>query len=141
MVLYSGTAIAQMPNFLLENDCICPQNRQNLTFLCSTEGRGNTLWRGSAFICSQQGDEISLEHSQFTRVGGIAGQCGNITARGLRVEDGVYTSQIIIPFSSYLIGRTVECVHDAYDSMELVVIGNSTISTTIGIYYHNNDIS
>ena len=112
------------------NSCICPQNRQNLTFQCSTVGSGNTLWRGSAFSCSQNGDEILLLHSQFIGDRDDAEQCGNITARGLRVEDGVYVSQLTIPFSSYVIGHTVECVHD--DSVEPVVIGNSTISFTTG---------
>ena len=118
---------------MLLNVCICPQGYAfNLTYQCTTFGIGNTLWKGSAFNCVGNGDEISLQHSLFARPGGTTAQCGNITARSLNVEDNFYTSQISAVFSPDLIGHSIECVYD--NSQHLAIVGNSIIAITTGSY-------
>ena len=122
------------PSFLAKDGCICPMaDIRNLTYECTTVGPGTTHWRGTAFSCSGQGNEISLRHSQFGTSGGTSGECnsGNITGRSLGVEGSCYMSQLFVVFSADLLGRSVMCVHD--NLVTEVVIGNSTIAFTTGI--------
>lgn len=123
-----------MGNFFVKESCLCPgATVHNLTYECTTVGRGTTLWRGTAFNCSAVGNEIALRHNRFTTRDGASDKCnnGNITGRSLRVEGEHYISQIHIIFTPDLLGRTIECIHNNLTSYEL--IGNSTIAITTGI--------
>ena len=121
-------------NFHVKESCLCPgETVYNLTYECTTVGRGATMWRGTAFNCSTSGNEIVLRHSRFTTPDGASDQCnnGNITGHSLQVEGEHYTSQIHVIFPPDLLGRTIECIHNNFASYEL--IGNSTIAITTGI--------
>ncbi len=83
-------------------------------------GRGNTLWKGTAFDCN----EIVLRHTHFES-GMEEGECndGMIMGRSInRTFDGPtdskFTSQLVIHLpllnatGNTLDGRTVECIYD-----------------------------
>ena len=122
-------------NFIDINRCICPHEIvHNLTYECTTFGTGTTLWRGTAFNCAGQGNKITLRHSLFTQDRGATDFCnsGNITGYSLRAHNNFYTSQIVVLFTSNLIGRSVQCVYDSGSTEE--VIGSSIIRTETGLY-------
>ena len=119
------------------SECVCPG--RELRLQCSIEGGVATLWKGTAFDCLGQGNEILLRHSQFES-GGATGTCNNgmIIGRNLnRTFDGpnhsIFTSQLIIHLpllnttNNRLVGRTVEC---ARSSDSINIIGNHTITYT-----------
>ena len=118
-------------SFMLINACVCRRTGYNLTFQCTTTGPGNTLWRGSAVDCTNQNQEISLQHSLFSRPGGVDQNCGNFTGHSLSMEHNHYTSEVSVPFSLDLIGKSIQCIYD--NKYDLVVIGNCTISATAGM--------
>ena len=131
-LLYIG--MMSSTSFIKINSCICPPEIvHNFTYECTTFGIGTTLWRGTAFNCAGQGNEITLRHSLFAQERGTTDFCnsGNITGFSLRAHNNFYTSRIIVLFSSNLIGRSVQCVYDSGSTEE--VIGSSTISTETGI--------
>ena len=104
-----------------------PSNMTLLTFECSVIGRpvGSTVWNGSAFNCSLE--EIALPHHRFTSensaiINDIFGTCNNgfIVGQGLRSENGCYTSQLNVTVTPDMIGKSIECVHDAITSTSTV---------------------
>ena len=90
------------------NDCFCPG--QEVSFECTVIGGGLTVWDGSAFMC--QGEEITLLHQEFGTNAAI-GECNNgetmISARGIRVVDTRYTSQLDVTLTPAVVGRTIIC--------------------------------
>ena len=90
---------------------------------------GFTVWRGSALNCAS--NEIALLHRRFTLVGGATRECnkGSITGHSLRVENGVYKSQLSIHVTSELIGATVICLHE---DTNVTSVGSSIITLTTG---------
>ena len=111
---------------MLINTCVCHHTGYNLTFQCTTIGPGNTIWRGSAFDCAAQNQEIVLPHTLFSHLGGASRKCGNFTGHSLSVVNNHYTSQVSIPFNLDLIGQNIQCSYD--NTRDVVVVGNSTIS-------------
>ena len=117
------------------SECVCPGRELRLE--CTVVGGFATVWRGTAFNCLRQGNEILLSHSRFSQSGGAVGECNNgmIIARSHnRTFDGfnsTYTSQLTIHLpslnatSNTLEGRTVQCVHDG-----VTVIGDHTVAYT-----------
>ena len=112
--------------------CVCLGDR--LSYECSVPGVepgvGSTAWIGSAIAteCPQSGGEIVLRHRSFTE----NRSCGNITARGIRVEDsGCYTSQLNITVDSSLENKTVECIYQ--NGTTTTVLGSSSIEITKGM--------
>ena len=117
-------------NILLDTShCVCP--RDMLSYECrvaSEPGVGSTLWRGSALAsqCPETGGEIILRHRTFTQTR----TCGNITGRGIGIEENVcYTSQLNIIVDSSLDNESVECI---YDNGTTTIIGISFIETIKG---------
>ena len=113
------------------SDCASPGLRycDTLTFECTVVGGLGTVWRGSAFDCENSNNEITLLHSRF--VNGTIGTCNNdsIIGRSIGVENGTcFTSQLSIMISPDLIGKTIECLHDDYNT---TVVGSFTISPII----------
>ena len=117
------------------SDCVCPGGELRLE--CTDVAGFGTVWKGTAFDCPGQGNEILLRHSQFDQSGGAVGECNNgmIIGRSRnKTFDGLnstFTSQLTIHLpslnatSNTLEGRTVQCVHDS-----VAVIGNHTIAYT-----------
>ena len=116
------------------SDCVCPGHELRLE--CTVIGAGATVWRGSAFDCSQTSNQISLHHSQF--VSGTTRMCNNgrIIGRSINTtsdSDGIkYISQLIIHLDANdtLEGRTVECVQN--NLTHEIVVGTHTIIYTRG---------
>ena len=122
------------------SECVCPGHELRLE--CTVVGGVTTVWRGTAFDCKGQGDEIALRHTLFDN-GRAIGKCSNgiIVGRNQnKTSDGRFISQLIIhlpllnaTYNNTLDGKTVQCVHDA-DSR--TVIGNHTIAyTRDGTYF------
>lgn len=79
-------------------------------FTCTTVGSGSTIWRVSAFDCTQ--NEIILRHSEFDDIGGTSGLCngGAISGRSVGVEGNRYTSQLTLTVTPELHNQTVTCL-------------------------------
>ena len=96
------------------NDCSCVGD--TLTFECTVMSGLGTIWRGSAFNCDSNGNEIFLlNHSNEETCNG-----GMITGRVIRCENDSYTSQLNVILSSDLIGRVIECA--SYSGSQNLII-------------------
>ena len=85
----------------------------------------STVWKGTAFNCSDTANSIILAHNTDSAVK----PCNNglIVASLINESNntGYYTSQLNITVSLDLMGQTVECIHDNGSSE--TSIGNMTI--------------
>ena len=128
--MYKNTGLS---TFMLKEGCICSQaSVVNLTYECTTIGPGSTLWKGSAFNCAENGNEVTLSHSLFSRGNTVQCNNGNIMGRSLSVKNNSYTSQLHVIFNASLLGQSIQCAHFNLYSEE--IIGNSTIAIITGIY-------
>ena len=111
----------------LTSGCVCPGD--TLTYECTVEGYGVTIWTGTALDCPYH---IALRHSQFSSTYGVFATCNNgaIVARSLSVEGNNYTSQLNVTFNSNTAGKTIMCLHDSY--MFTTSVHLSTVLPTIG---------
>ena len=110
--------------------CACPGD--TLMFICTIDGPGVTVWRGSAFDCSNQNDEILLRHSQFAN-GEASSTCNNdaISGRGLQnVPNNRFSSQLNFTVSADNNGKTVECGHN--DGTATSRVGINTVTVISG---------
>ena len=107
--------------------CACPG--EVLTYICTAEGTGNTIWRGSLFDCPN--NEIALRHSLFASNSAI-GSCNNgaVVGRSVGVESNHFTSELLVTVRSEFNNKTVICIHDS--AMGLIMIGTSTININEG---------
>ena len=119
--------------------CTCPGDI--LTYHCvinATVAGGFTIWKGSAFECSTEGNRILLRHNSFSS--GAFGSCsgGSLTGRSLPTgavvttdTNYIYTSQLQADFNSNpsLIGRSIECVYNP-NGNTVISIGTATIDIT-----------
>ena len=95
-------------NFVGNEQFIAPETHQCacsntvLTFECTTDGFGTTLWNGTAFNCENRGNQILLLNSVFASGGtGSSGTCSdNIVARGIKVDGRSHTSQLNVTVTS-----------------------------------------
>ncbi len=84
-----------------------------LTYDCSVDGEGSTVWTGDDFDCPNTNDSIILRHTAEYNT--TCGTCnnGSITGRGVSVVDGYYSSLLIIPYTvSRLNETTVTCTYN-----------------------------
>ena len=111
------------------NDCTCPG--YITSFQCNVTGEGYTIWKGSAFDCSNSGNEIFLSHSNY--IDGTIRTCNNgrITGRNLGVTNECYASQLDVNVTIEMEGRTVKCCYESGRSAE-VIIGSLLLSITTG---------
>ena len=88
---------------------------------------GITVWKGTAFNCSQSDNEINLLHRRF-QSDAVTCNNGTIVGIGIIVENNSsFTSQLNVTVSPDVVGESVECVHD---NGTLTTIGSSIIVTT-----------
>ena len=90
-----------------------------------------TFWTGTALNCI--GNEITLIHSRFLSA---AGECNNgaIVARGVSVQNNLYTSQLNVIITPDIAGKTIMCFHDNLNNITLhfsAVIPTTGLSPTI----------
>ena len=128
MILYINTFIGNAQLVQPENHaCACPGSV--LTFSCTTVGLGTTIWTGTAFDCSNTGNQITLHNIQFAS--GTFGTCndGRISARGIKVEsDGDrHTSQLNVTVLSALNETSIECQYNDADQ-GIVRIGMAVLT-------------
>ena len=100
------------------------------------QGGDGTIWRGSAFVCPEADDAITLLHNRFTNHSRTCSN-GSIIGHGLKIESGnktvSYISQLNVTVNSNMIGRNIICEHDDHDtfiiadSVTLIKRGNHTI--------------
>ena len=113
------------------NDCICPGDI--VTYECTVIGGhgGTTVWRGSALHCPNSEHMIQLVHGHFASEKESFGDCndGSIVARGLRVENNSYTSQLNVTLTYDMAGESIECVYD--DGINTTKVGS--LNVTAGI--------
>ena len=132
LFMYSASCISDVghtsslsDHLELKTDCICPGD--TVTFAeCTTVGRpGFTIWRGTAFNCTNKNNEIILSHT-FNTTAGVCNS-GSIEGHGVRVSDNRYISLLIITLRSDLIGKTIQCIHESLDTQNITEVGTLTI--------------
>ena len=81
-----------------------------------------TVWRGTAFNCSNNGNVILLAHSLYGM--SITQSCSNgaLVGEGIGNDGNDYTSQLSVTANSDLNGTTIECVRTPS-----TLIGSDTI--------------
>ena len=86
----------------------------------------HTVWKGSAFNCSNTNNMILLPHDHDPDSFMIR-ECsnGSIKANLINEGNGYFTSQLNITVRPELIGEIVECIHD--DGLNDTSVGNMTI--------------
>ena len=94
------------------NGCVCPGD--TLTYDCTVVGGGLTVWKGNAFICPSNNDEIALLHRRFESENGTNNSCTNgaIVGKSLAVEGNNYTSQLNVTITPETAGKTIMCIGD-----------------------------
>ena len=110
----------------MRSNCVCPGYTLTLAE-CTVVGKpvGTTVWKGTVFDqCAT--DELNLLHLRFDSE--VQAKCnnGSIIGRGLRVEEGCYTSELTINVSSSMIGKTVQCIY--YDTNREISVSTLTIT-------------
>ena len=104
----------------------CVPEGDTVVYQCTvtdiTMGGLSTVWRGSAFACSDIGNTILLTHSLYGM--SITQGCSNgaLVGEGIGNNGNDYTSQLSVMADSDLNGTTIECVRSPS-----TVIGRDTI--------------
>ena len=100
------------------------------------ESYGQTIWRGSVFRNCV--NEIVLYHYEFganrtATFRNCYSSNNSIVARGLRVENGLYISQLNVTVTSDVIGKSIKCDYDnqinsttTVGSLNLTLSGNDS---------------
>ena len=114
----------------------CNRIGDTLTFECTAKNGLLTIWRGSAFNCASNNNEIVLINSS------IGDQtCNNemITGQVTRHEGNNYISQLNVILTSDLIGQIIECA--SYNGSHIMAISSTTLDiilcTWTNSYYNN----
>lgn len=117
------------------NGCTCPG--QVVTYECSVNGSDGfaTVWKGNALDCPENGDTITLLHSQFAN-GMASGNCNNgaIVGQGVSPSGDTinsFTSLLRVTVNSSLYGKTVECAVD--NGITTTILQSATIELTKGM--------
>ena len=114
--------------FKLLSPCTCLGDV--ITYQCTIQGSGATIWKGSAFECLTQ--NIQLRHSRFNASSDtrITGECGSLLAYEVASENNTFTSQLNVTITEEVVGQTVQCVYD--DGGTEVIIGSDNLTLTSG---------
>ena len=122
-----GHTLSLSDHLELKTDCICPGTGDPVTIAeCTTVGRpGFTIWRGTAFNCTNKNNEIILSHT-FNTTAGVCNS-GSIEGHGVRVSDNQYISRLIITLRSDLTGKTIQCINENLDTQNITEVGTLTI--------------
>ena len=122
-------------------DCPCPGN--NLTLKCSSAiGKyllGSITWKGSAFNCTNQANEMVFLHANVGSNGTRTCNNGSIMGWSLLTNnDSEFTSMLSVLINSALIGKSITCYN--YDGVNIRrILGSYTVlGNKSGVYYGNN---
>ena len=123
-------------DFLLvqETDCVCPGYA--VEFKCTVIGSGSTVWKGTAFQCSDSDGSLILRHSHFVnRTDDKVCNDGAVVARPLQIIENFpqtyYMSQLRLTIGLETNNKSVQCAHD--NGTEENVVGTITVSITSGL--------
>lgn len=118
----------------LDNGCTCPG--QVVVYDCTVNGSETiaTVWKGSALDCPENGNVITLLHSQYSDK--TFGVCNNrtIVAQGVPPSansNGTFTSRLSVIVSSSLDGKSIVCGED--NGVETKILQNDTLRLTTGL--------
>ena len=121
---YGAIRLTSANNLLLQYDynnyCRHPCPEDILVCVCSVNGGGATIWKGSIINCPGNGNEIVLSHSAFDN--GVTKTCNdrNIVAYDIGVTNNIYSSQLNVTVSREMHNETVECIHNTLKLMQLL---------------------
>ena len=87
-----------------------------------TMGGLSTIWHGTAFNCSDIGNEIALLHINFGMSITMSCSNGALIGEGVESNSNDYLSQLSVTANSDLNGTTIECAQSSS-----TFIGNDTI--------------
>ena len=97
---------------------------QEAVFRCTVNGGVTTTWRGSALENCSDGS-ITLRHSQFgngtTTINKTCGTTGQVAGRTISVENGSYTSNLIIEDTQQIIGSQIICTNNMDDESNVTL--------------------
>ena len=114
--------------FTVLTSCTCPGHQ--LIFECTAFGPAATLWSGTA-LEQCPGGQILMRHSNYQS--GRSWTCsGPIVGNTIGVNNGSYTSQVVVTVSDGLNGREIQCSHDNGDNIVPYIIGVRMIQITTG---------
>jgi hypothetical protein len=123
---------------VLTTSCIC--SGQEAVFRCTVDGGVTTVWGGSALEnCSD--DSVILRHSQFSTgltINKTCGTTGQVFGQSISVEDGSYTSKLIIENTQQILGSLIICTRDGENNVTLfqIVSSKGILSSS---YKHNKN--
>ena len=122
---FTEAGICNSHQFTAVNDCTCPGYYS--LYECTVTGGIATVWKGTVFNCQSADNEIVLLHSTKS-----AETCNNgaISGRVMEVENGTYTSQLMVKVSPDMNGSTIVCAHDT--GMNTSVINSTLVTITQG---------
>ena len=133
---YTVSLIGNHEEFQIVSGCNC--QGYTVTFQCNAVGNaGWTKWNGSAFNCTNLGNEIIFLHPDGFQSGGTNKTCngGGIVGQTLPLEDNnIYPSRLNVTLTPYLIGMTVKCVYEDGANHE-GIIGVISLYPTTGIFH------
>ena len=113
------------------NDCTCEGH--NVTYECTVFGSGATIWKGTAFDCSETNNELTIFHSiNINSTSERPKTCNNgaITVHAIGADNDSYTSRITVQISDELNGTTVVCAHD--NGTDTIEVGSAVLSIITG---------
>ena len=112
------------------NDCGTCLGHQ-LLYECTTIGTGTTVWKGSAFQCSGNGNSVLLSHRSFSS--GTMDTCnhGAIVGQSVRVVNNCYISRLNVTIDASMNGQTIKCFY--HNGSREIEIGSETITIRTGI--------
>ena len=115
--------------FTIVSDCTCPGYYSQ--YECTVTGGIATVWKGTAFNCPSNDNEIVLLHAHSTE---SAETCNNgaIIGRVISTDNGTYTSQLMVRISPEMSSSTITCAYDNGD-MDTPVIYSTLLNITQGI--------
>jgi hypothetical protein len=96
-------------------------------FRCTVDGGVTTVWEGSALENCSDGS-ITLRHSQFSNrltINKTCGATGQVIGQAISVENGSYTSKLIIEDTQQIIGNQIVCTMGGDNNVTLFQIVSS----------------
>ena len=106
----------------------------------ATVGTGTTVWKGSAFQCPDNGNNILLSHRHFSSPGTMD-TCNNgaIVGQSIRVANNSYISRLNVTVDASMDGQTIKCFYN--NGSREIEIGLDTITIRAGIVLKYNKYS
>jgi hypothetical protein len=137
LAIFTRMSYAQIYTYIIATNGLQPRGTQcacagdRLIYNCSIMGGTATLWRGTAFDCPMDENEITFRHSQFAANQEIR-ICndGDLVGRNVGVVNDCYTSQLNVIVRESFNNKTVQCAFTSSEGM--TTIGESLLRVVSG---------